>query len=149
MKLKALRSFRWKDNLREVMINIQKGQTFEADVEKDCEQIYGAVQGGMILIIDEAFIPGRATYIGLRNYDEERADGTRLRVVPGQPLTLNQSEASRLMGGAFAKPEKENQWRPQWLLTGSVSAKPPKRMFDDPEPKKNFATDYKVRKGVD
>ena len=139
MRVRSLRNFYWKDSFREKMISYKKGEFFNADPDKDAEQIYVALQSRSIEIVDQDFIPERAKYIGIRNYSWEREDGTWLKVTPGQPISLSQSEASTLLMGGYAKPELESQWRPSMLLTGCVSSAPAKKMFDDePEARENW-----------
>jgi len=148
MQVKAIRNFYWKDSVREKMVLYKKKDVFNADPDKDAEQIYVALQSRSIEIIDQDFIPERAKYVGVQNYSEQRSDGTRLKITPGQPVSLSQSEASMLLMGGYVKPELESQWRPSMLLTGSVSSAPAKKMFDEPEPpKENWAREYGVKGG--
>jgi len=134
------------------MINIQKGETFEVDPEKDGQEIYGALQNGQITIVDEKYVPKKGRYCGTHNFSELNLDGKLLKIAPGEFVTLEQADATRLLIHGFVRPEADSAWTPQRLLTGDVSRTPAKRMFDEVElsGKENWVTaPHRVKGGTE
>lgn len=152
MEVRSLRNFYWKDSKKEKMVLRKRGETFDVDIEKDAHEIYAALQSLSIEVTDQNFIPERGQYFGLKPFSEQRDDGTRLKIVPGQPVTLSQSDASRLMVMGYVRPEKISAWSPRSLLGGVSGAPntPPKKMFDDDPPaaKESWVKTYGVKGAV-
>lgn len=151
MKVKVTRkSFWWKDTVKEKTVCHRTGEIFEAPTKTDTDrqELFLLLQSHSVEVTDEAYVPLVAKYTGTNSYQEERPDGTTLKVVVGQPITLNQSEASRLMASCVVKPELEHQWQPTHLISGGVSKEAPKVMFDrGEEPKENWVMNWGVKGG--
>ena len=149
MKVRALKNFQTKDRQREKMVAHTKGEIFDLPDKDDPDRqdLHGALTGRFVECIDETYIPDRARYVGVHGYSREKPDGTRQSIIPGEVCVLNQTEASELMGSGHIRPEREDQWRPKFLISGSMSKEPPKTMYDVEEAPANWATKEHLIKG--
>ncbi len=149
MKIVSRKNFWCKDRVKEKMMVRKSGEVFDFPVkeEADRQDLFGMIDGQLIDVIDTDYIPKSGRYIGIYEHSMQRPDGGKLKIMPGQPITLNQVEASRLMSLSIVRPEKSKQWRPSYLITGSVSSEPPKPMFDM-EVRENWVQrDHRIKGG--
>jgi hypothetical protein len=122
---------------------LSPGQVIELDREKDGEQILVLISGLRAVPMD--LIPEKGQYKAVKCFSRKGQDGRDEEVKPGQILTLDHIEATKLMTQCFLVPLDVNSWRPQDLISprGPVSDKV-KKMFDDVQP----AKESWVQKGV-
>lgn len=141
MKLKALRSFFLKNNIRGCMEQIRQGQEFTLDTAIDSELIDQLVRDLKAEPIDA--IPERARYTALCSFSYQDADQWH-HVEPKGTVSLDRPLACRLMAEGKIRPDNVDAWYPGKLSKFEdlmKSKDKAKRMFDAVGKVKNWVAD--------
>lgn len=137
MKLKALKSFRLENTTRGCMEDRWKDAIFEMSEEEEAEAIYGFLLDGLVVVQDEKFIPSDQRYFVNHGITIQTPDGLTKTHLPGKEISLLPEIACGFLVSGHIKPVDEKAWIPKRLVKPGVSSTAePKRMFDEPEPKK-------------
>jgi len=138
MKVKALRAFWVEDKKRGAMVQKNIGDIFEMDADEEGETIYTLLGSGKITIIDEKFIPKKATYRAVHSFSYQTEEGFPRTAAAGKEVALFQELACSLLASGHIKRLDDSEWSPRKLLNQSVKSKEAIKMFDDEPAPENW-----------